>query len=106
MSEEQKKARTRLELLMEIKALKEELEDLKKNHIIVPHYFLIDEESGCKIYNVEEMTFEFERQLEDNDFSDGFAECMKCGKQFSPEEHSNINKEGMCVCDDCILKED
>ena len=44
--------------------LKKELEYLKKNHIIVPHYF-IDEENGRRIYNVEEMTFEFERQLEE-----------------------------------------
>ena len=99
--QEQKKAKTRLELALENARLLQELERLKRDNIIVPKYFSIDEESGLKIYNVEEMTFEFERQVEDNDFSDGFAECMDCGRQIEEDEHAQLDEEGRCVCDDC-----
>jgi len=106
MSEEQKKARTRLELLMEIKALKEELEDLKENNLILPLRYYIDEETEKRVIDTDEMESEFHDALVDlgaygeecEEIWEGTGICSKCEKPL----YDILQKAGTenCSCKD------
>lgn len=100
---EERKAKTRIELVLENAKLREELANLKdeKKHIIIPIYWGIDEETGKKIYDTDEMRDEFENAMGDFE-TDEYAECCDCGKELEEDEHTQLDEGGRCVCDDCF----
>jgi hypothetical protein len=95
------------ELQAEIKALKEELAALrdKERHIIIPIYWGIDEETGKKIYDTDEMRDEFENAMGDFE-TDNYAECCDCGKELEEDENTHLDDGGRVVCDDCFKGEE
>jgi formylmethanofuran dehydrogenase subunit E len=100
---EERKAKTRIELVLENAKLREELSALrdKAKHIIIPIYWGIDEETGKKIYDTDEMRDEFENAMGDFE-TDNYAECCDCGKELENDEHTQLDEDGRVVCDDCF----
>ena len=100
-----------------VKTLTEELEREKKRygdavaefyekHIVIPIYWGIDEETGKKIYDTDEMRDEFENAMGDFE-TDGYAECCDCGKELESDGgDGHLDADGRCVCDDCFKGEE
>jgi len=96
------------ELQAEIKKLKEELAALRdtERHIIIPAYWFIDEETGEKVYDTDEMESEFHDALVDLGAYNDELRCEGCDKRFGKTESSFQNAEGLAVCNDCFKAEE
>jgi hypothetical protein len=96
------------ELQAEIKKLKEELAALRdtERHIIIPAYWFIDEETGEKVYDTDEMESEFHDALVDLGAYNDELRCEGCDKRFGKTESSFQNAEGLAVCADCFKAEE
>jgi hypothetical protein len=96
------------ELQAEIKKLKEELAALRdtEKHIIIPAYWFIDEETGEKVYDTDEMESEFHDAMVDLGAYNDELECEGCRKNFGKRETIYQNADGLGVCVDCFKGEE
>lgn len=91
-----------------VKTLTEQLAALRdtERHIIIPCYWYVDEETGEKVYDTDEMESEFHDALVDLGAYNDELRCMECDKQFGKTESWFHNAEGLAVCDDCFKGEE
>jgi hypothetical protein len=101
-NDELKKENEKLKKEIEtLKAENEKLRNLDDDHIIIPKYYHIDEETGRRVWDTEEMTREFEEALEACEAED-YAECCCCNTEFEEGEKQFMTAEGMIVCKQCF----
>jgi hypothetical protein len=95
-------------ILEENQKLKEELAALRdtEKHIIIPAYWFIDEETGEKVYDTDEMESEFHDAMVDLGAYNDELRCEGCDKRFGKTESSFQNAEGLAVCVDCFTSEE
>lgn len=94
------------ELEREKKRYGDAVAEFYEKHIVIPIYWGIDEETGKKIYDTDEMRDEFENAMGDFE-TDGYAECCDCGKELESDGgDGHLDADGRCVCDDCFKGEE
>ena len=76
-----------------------------EENVVIRKYWGIDEETGKKIYDTDEMRSEFENAMGDFE-TDEYAECCDCGNELEEDEHTQLDADGRCVCDDCFKGEE
>jgi hypothetical protein len=102
---EERKAKTRIELVLENAKLREELKALKEENLILPLRYYIDEDTEEKVFDTDEMESEFHDALVDLGAYGDELRCEGCDKQFGASERSFLNKDGLSVCGSCGAKE-
>jgi hypothetical protein len=103
---EERKAKTRIELVLENAKLREELAKLKEENLILPLRYYIDEDTEERVFDTDEMESEFHDALVDLGAYNDELRCEGCDKRFGKTESSFQNAEGLAVCVDCFKGEE